>query len=258
VRGCGPPSIQSTTPTTVMTIDSTTLYVTALGRPPALGSRPRGADAASPLLTGLARAAGLHTQRPGALEGVHHDCLHGGPWERFSAPPAKPLDQAGRAIDLPHSLHGGGRSPPSSRRAKSLVPPTFMAQQYGAHPSGLRSCSAGSVSTWRGTSGSGPRRSNVSIASHNANPTTRIRRSWPTSCARSMRRSLVQEDCGQQDERHREPDEHEGDHQERTCLLLRTSPPAMAPAGRGVGAHSAIRIASRKLSRASRAHCRRK
>ncbi len=37
---------------------------------PALGSRPRGADAASPHLTGLARAAGLHTQRLWPSEGA--------------------------------------------------------------------------------------------------------------------------------------------------------------------------------------------
>ncbi len=40
-------------------------------------------------------------------------------------------------------------------------------------------------------------------------------------------------------------------------LLLRPSPPVMARAGGGMGAHPAVRIASRRVSGA-RAHCRRK
>src|SRR5260370_39264021 len=79
-----------------------------------------------------------------------------------------------------------------------------------------------------------------------------------------MRRFLVQERRGQQEERDLETDEHEGDQEEpddhparhhpgdpHTRLLLRPSPPAMARAGGGVGAHLVVRIASRKLWRRS-------
>ena len=53
-------------------------------------------------------------------------------------------------------------------------------QQNGPHPFGPSSCSEGASTTYRGTSGLGPRRSSISSAPKRANPSTRIQ----TSCTR--------------------------------------------------------------------------
>ena len=58
VRGCGPPSIQSTTPTIARTSDSTMLYFTALGL--LVGPDRRGASRVPP---SSPAAAGLHVER---------------------------------------------------------------------------------------------------------------------------------------------------------------------------------------------------
>jgi len=55
----------------------------------------------APLLAGFTGCAGFHAQRAGALEGVRHGRLQGDPRERSNSPLAEPLDQAGRAVELP-------------------------------------------------------------------------------------------------------------------------------------------------------------
>ena len=153
---------------------------------PSLWSCRRSPDAVAGTLTGVTPTE-LDAQRAGPLE-EFLDGGHPGGWkDPLGASLYESRGKTGCAIELPllHSAAEETLNLPLSELPKSEpVHVTRPCQQKGAHPRSPSSCPGGESTTTRGTSGSGPRRSSVSIATHSVNARIRMRSSRPTRYAR--------------------------------------------------------------------------